>query len=160
MLSVREGEAHKKDWANTPLPELVKGNAMDTFYTLRIFRELEGELDKLDANKINDLVYAPLTNIFAKVEREGMEVDLGELENVKKNLDKTIIDIEDKLYAIPEVRPSDNLSSTLDLRKVLYSEEGFGFYAPKFTGKELPSTDKETLEELLSQIEEELDSRA
>lgn len=160
MLSVREGEAHKKDWANTPLPELVKGNAMDTFYTLRIFRELEPELEKLGSLEVSEVLYAPLSNIFAEVEKEGMEVDLGELGVVKKNLDSTIIDIEDKLYALPEVQADDNLGSTLDLRKILYSEEGFGFYAPKFTDKDQPSTDKETLEELLSQIEEELDSRA
>jgi len=159
MLTVRDGS--KKDWANTPLPELARGNALDAFYTLRIFKELEKEVEELGADKVNEKLYVPLLQIFPEVEYNGMEVDIEVLRTVGRNLNTTIMDIEDVLYSeIPEIKKSDNLSSTVDLREIFFSEEGFGLYAPKFTEKDLPSTDKETLKELRSQIEEELDSRA
>lgn len=158
MLTVRNGAKH--DWAGTPLPELARGNALDSEYTLRIFRKLEPLIKELGSTKVSSDLYVPLTSIFSKVEQAGMEVDMSVLGEVERNLNDAIIDMEDELYAIEGIRPNHNLGSTVDLREIFYSESGFGFYAPKFTSKDQPSTDKETLLELLSQIEEELDERA
>lgn len=159
MLTVRAEDAKKKDWANTPLPKLVEGNALDTFYTMRIFRKLEPMLKDIGVFPVSEKLYVPLVRIFSKIERVGMEVAMNELKYVGNNLKNTIMDIEDSLYAEKGINSGKNLGSTADLKEILYTEEGFGLYAPKFTDTDQPSTDAETLKELLSQIEEELESR-
>ena len=49
--------------------------------------------------------------------------------------------------------------SNKDLIDILYSDDGFGFYPPIMTEKGNPSTNKQSLDTLLIQIDTELEKR-
>jgi hypothetical protein len=46
MLTVKDGKKH--DWASMPLAEMAHGNAMDSYYTLKLFHRLHDELKKIN----------------------------------------------------------------------------------------------------------------
>ena len=81
------------------------------------------------------------------------------MQEVSRTLTDLLMDIEDSLYMTDKVVKTANLKSTADLIKVLFSDEGFGFYPPKVTEKGKPSTDKQSLDTLLNQIDVELEKR-
>ena len=78
---------------------------------------------------------------------------------VGRTLNQLLMDIEDVLYVSDKVVKTANLMSTKDLIDILYSGEGFGFYPPTRTDKGSPSTNKQSLDTLLTQIDEELEKR-
>ena len=157
MLTVKEGK--KFDWAALTLEECATGNALDASYTLRIYDELR---DKLVANgtlPVLDKLLSPLFPVFADIEYKGLDVSLDELGVVGQTLNQLLMDIEDGLYVSDKVAKTANLLSTKDLIDILYSEDGFGFYPPIMTDKGSPSTNKQSLDILLTQIEAELEKR-
>ena len=157
MLTVKEGR--KFDWAALTMEECATGNALDASYTLRVYDELR---DKLVANgtlPVLDKLLSPLFPVFADIEYRGLDVSLDELGVVGRTLNQLLMDIEDELYVSNKVAKTANLMSTKDLMDILYSGDGFGFYPPVMTDKGNPSTNKQSLDILLTQIDEELEKR-
>ena len=93
------------------------------------------------------------------MEYDGLDVSLDELGVVGRTLNQLLMDIEDSLYVDSKVAKTANLMSTKDLIDILYSEDGFGFYPPTMTDKGKPSTNKQSLDTLLGQIDTELEKR-
>ena len=158
MLTVRDGT--KFDWANIPLPDCLHGNAMDSHYTLKVFNVL---VEKLEDMKVLDFyknVLAPANTVFMIPEYEGLTVSLDKLASVGKELNDTVMDIHDGLFSYKQIDKHTNLASTSDLKGVFYTnDEGFGLYPPDTTEKGEPSVSKPTLDILLSQIKQEINSR-
>tara|TARA_R110000824_G_scaffold80021_1_gene201568 strand:+ start:135 stop:620 length:486 start_codon:yes stop_codon:yes gene_type:complete len=157
VLTVKEGR--KFDWAALTMEECATGNALDASYTLRVYDELR---DKLVANgtlPVLDKLLSPLFPVFADIEYRGLDVSLDELGVVGRTLNQLLMDIEDELYVSNKVAKTANLMSTKDLMDILYSGDGFGFYPPVMTDKGNPSTNKQSLDTLLTQIDEELEKR-
>ena len=75
-------------------------------------------------------------------------------------MDNSIIEIHDSLYDYNQVFKTENLASTKDLCGIFYTKEGgFEFYPPDRTEKGEASVSKPTLDILLSQIKQEINSR-
>ena len=158
MLTVRDG--NNFDWANIPLTDCLHGNAMDAHYTLKVFEVLKEKLQEMGVSNFYGKVLAPANTVFMKPEYYGLSVSRTKLKSVGKSLNDSIIDVHDSLFAYPQLSTEDNLSSTRDLCGVFYTKEGgFEFYPPDKTDKGLPSVSKPTLDILLSQIKQELNSR-
>ena len=157
MLTVKEGR--KFDWAALTMEECATGNALDASYTLRIYDELKGKLEANGTLPVLDKLLSPLFPVFADIEYRGLDVSLDELGVVGRTLNQLLMDIEDGLYVSDKVVKTANLMSTKDLIDILYSGEGFGFYPPVRTDKGNPSTNKQSLDILLTQIDEELEKR-
>ena len=158
MLTVREGETF--DWVNIPLFDCLRGNALDAHYTLRVHDKLKDKLAEIGNLKLMEKLLVPLASEFSQVEHQGMAVDLSVVDAVGEAI-QTKIEIATK--EVREVCGLDeeiNLKSTKDLREILYSSENLGLYPAGMTKKKEASTDKETLNTMLSYIEEELESRA
>jgi len=70
------------------------------------------------------------------------------------------VDEADDLHYHNQVEKADNLSSTNDLIKILYTREGgFGLYPPDRTAKGAPSVSAPTLKIVLEHLEDELKKR-
>ena len=158
MLTVRDG--NKFDWANISLVDCIRGNAMDAHFTLKVFNVLKERLDEMEVSEFYGKVLAPANTVFVEPEWEGIDVCPNKLKLVGKSLNDTIIDVHDSLYDYPQLNTTENLSSSLDLRGILYTkEQGFGFYPPDKTEGGAPSVSAPTLDILLGQIKKELNSR-
>ena len=158
MLTVRDG--NNFDWANIPLTDCLQGNAMDAHYTLKVFGVLKEKLEEMEVDEFYESVLAPANTVFMKPEYHGLCVSQDKLKAVGKSLNDSIIETHDSLFDYPQLSISDNLSSTRDLCGVFYTREGgFEFYPPDKTEKGEPSVSKPTLDILLSQIKQELNSR-
>ena len=157
MLTVRN--SNQFDWSSLSLEECSRGNALDASYTLRIFNKLKDHLEENGTLLVMDKLLSPLFPVFAKMEYDGLDVSLDELGVVGRTLNQLLMDIEDSLYVDSKVAKTANLMSTKDLIDILYSEDGFGFYPPTMTDKGKPSTNKQSLDTLLGQIDTELEKR-
>lgn len=158
MLTVKDGKKH--DWANMSLFDLAQGNSEDIYFTYKIHDILIKEVEKIKLAKLYEKLISPLTTVFARIEREGLDVDQEMLPVIGNALTKKINKSNEALRAIPEVKQY-NLASSAQKCKILYTDEdGFALYPPK-RSKETgnPSTDSKCLDELVFMIEEELESR-
>jgi len=158
MLTVRDGT--KFDWENISLPDCLHGNAMDSHYTLKVFNVLVEKLKEMGVLNFYENVLAPANTVFMEPEYEGLRVSPDKLKSVGKELKDTAMDIHDSLYSYSQITKLTNLASTRDLRAVFYTDEkGFALYPPDCTDKGEPSVSKPTLDILLSQIKQEINSR-
>ena len=150
----------KFDWENMDLSDCCEGNAMDTYFTLKLFDLIMEKLDGQPVMKLLENVVMPSLETFAEMEYNGLDVDLYTLSSVGKQLRSTNIDEEDFLYTCKGVTKTDNLSSNNDLSEILYTrEDGMGLYPPDKTAKGKPSVSAPTLKLLLEHIDEELEKR-
>ena len=150
----------KFDWANMSLSDCCEGNAMDTYFTLKLFDLIMEKLEGQPVMNLIENVVMPSLETFAEIEYNGLDVDLDALDSVGKQLRATNMDEEDFLYTCKSVTKTDNLSSNNDLIEILYTrEDGMGLYPPDKTAKGKPSVSAPTLKLLLEHIDAELESR-
>lgn len=148
------------DWANMSLSDCCLGNAMDTYFTFKLYELI---IEKLEGNSVMSLlenIVMPSIENFAIMEYNGLEVDPEQLKVVGKQLSNDNMWEEDLLYDCKGVTKTDNLSSNNDLIEILYTREGaLELYPPDKTSKGKPSVSAPTLKILLEQIEKELSKR-
>jgi len=148
------------DWANMPLSDCCEGNAMDSYFTLKLFdlicKKMEGE----PMFKLIEQIVMPSLETFADMEYNGLDVDTKVLASVGRELGTKNMNEEDFLYSCKGVVKTDNLSSNNNLIEILYTREvGLGLYPPDKTSKGKPSVSAPTLKLLLEHIDKELESR-
>lgn len=158
MLTIKNPKTF--DWANMDLSDCCEGNAMDTYFTLKLFDLIMERLEDQPVMKLIENVVMPSLETFAEMEYTGLDVDPDTLESVGKQLRSTNMDEEDFLYTCKSVTKLDNLSSNNDLIEILYTrEDGMELYPPDKTAKGKPSVSAPTLKLLLEHIDMELESR-
>lgn len=163
-------------WADMSLAQMAKGNALDSYFTLKCYEVLYDKLDKLKMTNTYEKLMAPATLFFVEVEVEGLAISEPQLGVLGKELKNKIIDAEEQLYSYPEIKKDSNMGSAQDMIRTFFSLEksigtdgkkdwiitpdwGFGLYPPVFTDKKQPSTSYEALDLLLTQIKDEIDRR-
>ena len=148
------------DWANMDLSDCCEGNAMDTYFTLKLFDLIVDKLGDQPVMKLLEGVVMPSLETFAEMEYNGLDVDMDTLESVGKQLRATNMIDEDFLYTCKGVTKTDNLSSNNDLIEILYTRENaMGLYPPDKTAKGKPTVSAPTLKLLLEHIDAELEKR-
>jgi len=158
MLTIQNPK--KFDWKNMPLSDCCEGNAMDSYFTLKLFNLICEKMEGGSMFKLIEEIMMPSLEVFAEMEYNGMDIDTDVLDSVGKQLRSKNMDEEDDLYTCKGVVKTDNLSSNNDLIEILYTrEEGMGLYPPDKTEKGSPSVSAPTLKLLLEHIEEELQAR-
>ena len=142
------------------LSDCCEGNAMDTYFTLKLFDLIMERLGDEPVMKLLEGVVMPSLETFAEMEYNGLDVDMDTLDSVGKQLRTTNMDEEDFLYTCKGVTKTDNLSSNNDLIEILYTRENaMGLYPPDKTAKGKPSVSAPTLKLLLEHIDAELEKR-
>lgn len=167
MLTVTNS---KVDWVNMPLAECARGNALDSYFTLKVFDKLYQEMEELEMVETYEHLMVPAMNIFKDIEVRGLEISTDTLNELGQGLKQKIGETQTKLK--DQIGSDVNFKSNDDIAKVLFSLEhvgadwnrvddfGFGLYPPiKTAKKNSPSTSAEALELLLDQIETEIERR-
>lgn len=162
----RDGK--KTDWKNMPLAEMARGNALDSHFTLKIFRILSEKIIKLKMANLYHKLMVPAVAFFKDMELDGLLISERRVNELGTLLHDDILRREDELLSLKQVDKSFELTSTDDLVKILYSADkkhnivpgGFGLYPPVSSEKTgAPSTSAEALDIMLEQIEEEINRR-
>ena len=158
MLTVNN--PNQFDWANISLADCAKGNAMDAYFTLKLYDLIREKLESEGVLDLIENIIEPALTVFTEMEFDGLEVDMDALASVGRDLNLSLVDTEDNMYDFPEVSTKRNLSSNNDLIEILYTDtEGFGLYPPDKTPKGKPSVSAPTLKLLLEFVNEELERR-
>lgn len=148
------------DWSSMPLLDCAKGNALDSYFTLKLFHCLLEIMEEEGSDKLYEHLMSPITPVFVDMEYAGINISREALQKVGKELRDTNINGEDSLYDHENLGITDNLASGKDMVGIFYTrEDGFGLYPPDKTSKGNPSVSAPTLKILLGQIEEELAKR-
>jgi len=95
------------------------------------------------------------------MEYHGLKVCLETHSKIDKELQEKIVEVEDAVYANDCVKSSDKISGD-DLIEILYDDEDpsrLGLFPPDWTDKGRASTNKESLNIMLEQIDDELERR-
>ena len=164
--------ASKTDWVNIPLEECMQGNALDAYYTVKIFDKLLDELREKKLEKLYENLIAPVTPILAELEYEGLLIDTVALAKLKTEISEKLRTLEILMRQADFLPPDVNFDSSRDLIKVLYSIEkneekewvvndsyGFGLYPFSKTDKDQPQTNEETLIQLKDMVDKEFSRR-
>jgi DNA polymerase I-like protein with 3'-5' exonuclease and polymerase domains len=158
MLTV--SNPNKFDWASIPLDECCEGNALDSYFTLKLFDLCYEKLKEKDMISLYEKILSPVTAVFSEVEHEGLDVCLDKTQEIGKKLRDSNIAHEDSLYSCEGALKTDNFSSNNDLIEVLYTRDtALGLYPPDKTAKGSPSVAAPTLKILLEHLESELKKR-
>jgi len=161
-------DGKKTDWRNMPLTQMARGNALDAYFTLKVFHKLERLIQDLKMQNLYDKLMVPAVEFFKDMELDGLYISSAKVEELGSQLKGDIYDKEDQLFSFPQVNKTYELTSTDDLVKVLYSADkkhnivdgGFGLFPPISSEKTgAPSTSAEALDILLEQLEDEIDRR-
>jgi DNA polymerase I-like protein with 3'-5' exonuclease and polymerase domains len=159
----------KFDWRNIPFMECVEGNAMDTYFTAKVYGHLLDKLKEKKLDKLYEKLIAPLTLAFRDMEFAGLMIDESKVDELKVELLDKIEKAEMVLKATDRIPDDINLGSNQQLCKVLFSMEhnketnewdiddsiGFGLYPFEWTKGNQPSTNEETLTKVKRMVEEE-----
>jgi len=161
-------DGRKTDWKNMPLAQMARGNALDAYFTLKIFRKLEKSIADLKMFNLYDRLMVPAVGLFKDMELDGLLISEETVDELATQLREDIHEKEDKLYSFKQVNKIYELTSTDDLIKVLFScdkkgnivDGGFGLYPPISSEKTgAASTSAEALDILLEQLQDEIDKR-
>lgn len=152
MLKV---EGKKFDWINIPLGECLRGNSLDTYYTIKVFDFLLEKVKDVGLEKLYERLISPSTQMFRDIELEGLNIDENKLKEIKNDLLQKIEELKKGMYS--DYFPKDYKFSGNNLLEIIYSlqkddegnwiltDKGFGLYPFEKTTKGQPSTDDECL---------------
>jgi len=155
MLTVENST--KFDWKTIGLVDCLEGNAIDTYFTFKVFDRLKDELEKRDLILFYEKILSPVSILSDTIEFDGLIISTEELDNLDIQITEKLNSINAHLHKIVN-DDSINFASNKDLTKVLFSLEknnetgeydiidsGLGLYSPQRTEADAPSTEAETL---------------
>jgi DNA polymerase-1 len=115
----------------------------DADMTFRLWRLLEKGLDEQGLMKLFNNVEMPLVPVLLLMERNGMAVDTGVMEEMSQRLGGQVAELEKKIYE--EAKHEFNINSPQQLGKVLFDEMQL---PTTRRGKSKYSTEASVMEEL------------
>jgi DNA polymerase-1 len=137
---VKKGE----NFSNVDIKTAAKYAGEDAFVTLKLYEKL----DKLLWDEVRwdfEEIEMKLINILADMEREGIRVDIGYLEEVEKNLKDKLNSLTKEIYSL--AKEEFNIKSPKQLGRILFEKLKL---PPKKKTKTGYSTDEKVLNSLKS----------
>lgn len=166
MLTVEDNK--KFDWRSISLVDCLKGNAMDTHYTIKIYYKLLEELQDKKIEGLYEKLISPATVIFRDMEYDGLLIDQQKLQEIKTAILSKLQILDGNLKSCKGLPPDINFSSSHHLILTLFSlqkdtagewiineQYGFGLYPFAKTDKGQPQTNEETMVQLREMVNEE-----
>ncbi len=105
---------------DVPVDEQTEYAVEDADVTWQLKQVFEKELEKNNLTKLFQEIEVPLIEVLAKMEFEGIHIDVDFLKSLSKDLTNDILDLEQKIYA--EAQTDFNLASPKQLGVVLFEE--------------------------------------
>ncbi|MFV0247282.1 MAG: DNA polymerase I [Mycoplasmatales bacterium] len=138
--------------ANPKMPDLdllSKDITLKAIALKEVYSDILKELEELNLNELYKEIELPLIKVLSKMEVYGIYIDNNELESIKEQYNKVIIDIDTKIKQITDI----NISSPLQIQKLLFEQFQLPTKGLKKTAKGI-STDVDNLNKLLEQLEQ------
>lgn len=117
--------------------------SMYTYFIYNLYNVLRKKLNKADLADLFFKVEMPLTEVLARMERNGVTIDRKELGALTEDVERKVEDTTSEIFKI--ARHDFNLNSPKQLRKVLFEELKL---PPQKKTKTGYSTDEEVLKSL------------
>lgn len=133
--------------ASVPLDQISTYCCEDVDYTLRLKALFEKELDKMSLEELFKKMEIPLIHVLARMERNGIFVDLHMLEKMSHELTSKLQKLEQEIFTA--AGETFNLSSPKQLSHILF--EKMGIKPPKKTATGY-STSADVLESLQEEV--------
>ncbi len=137
------GKKVEASFAEVPLEDAAHYAAEDADVTLRLYTVLNPLLDQRDVRTIFEELEMPLVPLLARMEMEGIGLDVEELTAYSAELGEQIEAITAEIYEL--VGHEFNIGSTQQLQKVLFEERKLQPVKKTKTGY---STDNSVMQEL------------
>jgi len=133
------------DASQIPLDKMAEYAAEDADVTIQLYEKLLPELDEFNLSKVLVEIESPLIPVLVAMEAEGITLDQSVLDDVGKQLTKTIATLSTEIEAAAG-RPF-NLNSPKQLGEILFGEMAL-VEKPKKTKTGQFKTDEQTLSTL------------
>ncbi|MEE4197657.1 MAG: DNA polymerase I [Bacteroidales bacterium] len=130
---------------NVPLQQLKEYACEDADLTYQLKELFEKELEKTGLSELAETLEMPLIPVLAEMESTGVKINTKALNDYAKQLNKELINIEEKI--IKQAGVSFNISSPKQLGEVLFDQLKLDPNAKKTKSKQY-STSEETLVKL------------
>jgi DNA polymerase-1 len=106
--------------ADLPIERVAPYAAADAVMTLRLMPLLEADLKARNAQKLMDELEIKLVPVLAKMEENGILLDVDFFKNFNKELGELIFDLEEEIYRMAGY--TFNINSTQQLSDVLFKK--------------------------------------
>ena len=135
----------QKTFNEIPLETATHYAAEDADITLRLWQALKPRVDSIPTLKsLYEAIEMPLLTVLAKMEHDGILVNVPHLEAFSQELSERLTKLENEVYHL--AGEEFNLSSPKQLGEILFGK--LGLPVIKKTAKGQPSTNEEVLQEL------------
>lgn len=135
----------QKTFNEIPLETATHYAAEDADITLRLWQALKPRVDSIPTLKsLYETIEMPLLTVLAKMEHDGILVNVPHLEAFSQELSERLTKLENEVYHL--AGEEFNLSSPKQLGEILFGK--LGLPVIKKTAKGQPSTNEEVLQEL------------
>lgn len=135
----------QKAFNEIPLETATHYAAEDADITLRLWQALKPRVDSIPTLKsLYETIEMPLLTVLAKMEHDGILVNVPHLEAFSAELAERLTKLENEVYHL--AGEEFNLSSPKQLGEILFGK--LGLPVIKKTAKGQPSTNEEVLQEL------------
>jgi DNA polymerase-1 len=132
-----------------PIDQATRYSAEDSWVAMRLWGELKKRLESEKLLGVLHDVDLPLVDVLARMEMQGVSIDVGYLKSLSEEFSRDLKKIEEKIFehAKPFTLVPINLNSTRQLAQLLFEHLGLPPQAKTKTGY---STDASVLEALAS----------
>lgn len=137
-----KGKGQRK-MSQVSLEDICKYAAEDVDVTIQLKAKLEKELEKNELVKLFDEIEAPLINVLADMEFEGIRIDSNGLQEFGKTLSNQLMTLDEEIRELAG-EPSLNVSSPKQLGIVMFEKLNLDAAVKKTKTKQY-STSEETL---------------
>ncbi len=134
---------HQISMRDVPLDKVCLYCCEDVDYTIRLKQVLAPQLEQRGLTFLFDELELPLLPVLAKMERQGIFVDIHYLQRLSIEIEKEIDELAEDIYAM--AGETFNLNSPKQLSQILFDK--LGIHPPKKTATG-HSTNAEVLESL------------
>ena len=108
------------NFKDVDIPKALEYAAEDADITFRLYKILQGNLNREKLTNIYEIFEKPLIKILANMEIEGIKVDDKFLNILSKKFEKKIKDLDKKIFKIS--KKEFNIASTKQLGEIMYNE--------------------------------------
>lgn len=144
-LPLKTKKTKQSELTRTDLSDYAQDNAF-SIYLLTDYWENELSASEL---KLHDEMELPLSAVLAKMEYEGVALDVDYMSELSEQMNEKMSDLERKIFDIAGVE--FNINSPKQVGEILYDK--LNIQLKKKRGKAKPSTSVEVLEELAEEHE-------
>jgi len=108
---------HEKFYSDAEFrKKIMTYNVSDTDCTLRLYSIFKPELIKEKLDKVNECILIPLSQVFLETEYDGVPLDIEYMDKLEKEIDAKIADIEFRMLNSIEIKTSEKLINTVDIK--------------------------------------------